>query len=74
MKDLRVCVRGHITFLFIVVMLQYLGKYSIPSIAKTTISGRPLLPPSTVTRIYNSSAEVRDSPKLAGHVPVTDTR
>jgi hypothetical protein len=64
------------TSLFIVVMLQYLGKYPIPSIVKTTISGRLLLPPSTVTRIYeyNSSAEVGDSPKLAGHVPATETR
>jgi len=69
-----VCVCGHITFLFIVVMLQYLGKYSIQPIVKTTISGHLLLPPSTVTRIYNSSVEVGDSPKLAGHVPVTDTR
>jgi len=54
-------------------MLQYLGKYPIQPIVKT-ISGHLLFPPSTVTRMYNSNAEVGDSPKLAGHLPVTDTR
>ena len=60
--------------LFIVVMLEYLGKYSVPPIVETTISGRLLRPPSTVTRTYNSSAQVGDSPKHAGHVPGTDIR